>query len=87
MPRHSGHFGCIETNGDSFRGEFRGLTVGHFRYGPYDLNDIVCDLPYLAGRRDEILAAVEEVNGRLPERFLGKSLEFKFTDPVDSECR
>lgn len=55
-------------------GEFRGLSVGHFRYGPYDLNDIVCDSPGLADRRDEIIAAMEEVNGRLPERFMGELL-------------
>lgn len=26
-------------------GEFHGASVGHFRNGPYDLNDVVCDLP------------------------------------------
>ena len=25
-------------------GEFHGASVGHFRNGPYDLNDVVCDL-------------------------------------------
>lgn len=56
-------------------GEFRGLSVGHFRYGPYDLNDIVCDSPGLAGRKEEILKAVEEVNGCLPQRFMGEQLD------------
>lgn len=66
-------------------GEFRGLSVGHFRYGPYDLNDIVCDSPGLAGRKDEILTAVEEVNGCLPQRFMGEQLNI--TAPDDSEHR
>lgn len=64
-------------------GEFRGLSVGHFRYGPYELNDIVCDLPGLAGRKGEILAAVEEVNGRLPQRLMG--VQLNITAPDDSE--
>ena len=66
-------------------GEFRGLSVGHFRYGPYDLNDIVCDSSGLAGRMDEILAAVEEVNGCLPQRFMGEQLNI--IAPDDSEHR
>lgn len=56
-------------------GEFRAACVGHFRNGPYDLNDIVCDLPDAEARRDEILQAVTAVNfGRIPLRFMGKAL-------------
>lgn len=55
-------------------GEFHGVVVGHFRNGPYDLNDVVCDLPQPEARREEILQAVKEVNfGKLPERFQGAS--------------
>jgi len=54
-------------------GEFHGATVGHFRNGPYDLNDVVCDLPEAQSCREEIIAAVRQVNfGREPLRFLGK---------------
>lgn len=53
-------------------GEFHGASVGHFRNGPYDLNDIVCDLPEAESRKEEIIAAVREVNfGKQPERFMG----------------
>ncbi len=56
-------------------GEFRGASVGHFRNGPYDLNDIVCDLPDAADRREEIIQAIQNVNyGKMPSRFLGKEL-------------
>lgn len=56
-------------------GEFRGAVVGHFRNGPYDLNDVVCDLPDAHDRKDEILAAVRDANfGRLPQRFMGEAL-------------
>lgn len=56
-------------------GRFRGAAVGHFRYGPYDLNDIVCDLPDAESRREEILQAVLDVNpGGQPKRFMGKDL-------------
>ena len=56
-------------------GEFRGASVGHFRNGPYDLNDVVCDLPDPAARKEEILAAVRLVNyGKSPARFMGESL-------------
>lgn len=56
-------------------GEFHGAVVGHFRNGPYDLNDVVCDLPDAAARREEILQAVQTVNfGRLPERIFGEPL-------------
>lgn len=56
-------------------GEFRGATVGHFRNGPYDLNDVVCDLPDAEARREEILAAVRQVNfGKTPLRFMGREV-------------
>lgn len=57
-------------------GEFHGASVGHFRNGPYDLNDVVCDLPDAESRKEEILRAVQNVNfGKLPQRFMGKTLE------------
>lgn len=56
-------------------GEFHGASVGHFRNGPYDLNDIVCDLPEGESRKDEIVEAVRSVNfGTMPRRFMGKAL-------------
>ena len=56
-------------------GEFHGASVGHFRNGPYDLNDIVCDLPDAESRKNEIVEAVGTVNfGRIPKRFMGKEL-------------
>lgn len=57
-------------------GEFHGASVGHFRNGPYDLNDIVCDLPDAESRKDEIIEAVRTVNfGKMPGRFMGKETE------------
>ncbi len=56
-------------------GEFHGAVVGHFRNGPYDLNDVVCDLPDAERRKGEILEAVAAVNdGRVPRRFMGEML-------------
>ena len=56
-------------------GEFHGASVGHFRNGPYDLNDIVCALPDADERKDEIVEAVRAVNfGKMPLRFMGKEL-------------
>ena len=56
-------------------GEFHGASVGHFRNGPYDLNDIVCDLPNAMSRKNEIVEAVRSVNyGKMPLRFMGKEL-------------
>lgn len=56
-------------------GEFHGAVVGRFRNGPYDLNDIVCDLPCACGRQEEIIRAAGEVNfGRTPLRFMGRRL-------------
>ena len=57
-------------------GEFHGASVGHFRNGPYDLNDVVCDLPHAAARREEIITAVREANyGHEPLRFMGEMLK------------
>lgn len=56
-------------------GEFHGASVGHFRNGPYDLNDIVCDLPDADNRKEEIIEAIRIVNyGKMPSRFMGKEL-------------
>lgn len=56
-------------------GEFHGASVGHFRNGPYDLNDVVCDLQDAESRMDEIIEAVKAVNfGKMPQRFMGKEL-------------
>jgi len=56
-------------------GEFRGASVGHFRNGPYDLNDIICDLPDAESRKQEILDAVTAVNyGKVPLRFMGTTI-------------
>lgn len=57
-------------------GEFHGASIGHFRNGPYDLNNIICDLPGAENRKDEIIAAVRAVNyGKMPARFMGKEVE------------
>ena len=56
-------------------GEFHGVCVGHFRNGPYDLNDVICDTPDLINRKDDIIKAIEEVNfGKTPKRFMGEKL-------------
>lgn len=58
-------------------GEFHGATLGHFRYGPYDMNDIVCDLPDAESRKEEIINAVlelEENRDCKPIRFNGKPI-------------
>ncbi len=55
-------------------GEFHGASVGHFRNGPYDLQDVVSDLENAECRKEEILEAVRAVNGKMPKRFLGKEL-------------
>ena len=56
-------------------GEFHGASVGHFRNGPYDLNDVVCDLSDAESRKDEIVKAIRAVNyGKNPKRFMGKEL-------------
>lgn len=54
-------------------GVFHGAVVGHFRNGPYDLNDVRIDDASLLSRKEEILAAVQTVNfGALPQRFMGE---------------
>lgn len=54
-------------------GEFKGAVVGHFRNGPYDLNDVIGDLP--VDRMEEIMEAVRAVNyGKMPVRFMGKEI-------------
>ena len=54
-------------------GEFRALSVGHFRYGPYEIHDIVCDSPDLWERKEEICAAVLQENpGSVIQRFMGQ---------------
>lgn len=54
-------------------GEFHGACIGHFRNGPYDLNDVVCDLKNAKERKQEILEAVRMANyGGMPLRFMGE---------------
>lgn len=54
-------------------GEFRAVSVGHFRYGPYEIHDIVCDSPDMWGRKDEICAAVLKENpGAVIQHFMGQ---------------
>ena len=56
-------------------GEFAGAAVGHFRNGPYDLNDVVLFDSTDTDRREEILSAVAAVNsGKLPQRFCGEAI-------------
>lgn len=56
-------------------GEFHGVTVGHFRNGPYDLNDVVVDLANAQERKTEIIKAVQDANyGAMPKRFMGTEL-------------
>ena len=43
-------------------GEFKGAVMGHFKYGPYIIEDVVVDEGIL--QRDEIIEAVYGVNGR-----------------------
>ena len=57
-------------------GEFHGASVGHFRNGPYDLNDVLCDLPNADERKEEIMEAIQNVNyGKTPSRFNGKEIK------------
>ena len=56
-------------------GVFRALSVGHFRYGPYEIHDIVCDSPDMWERRAEICAAVLRENaGSVIQRVMGQHL-------------
>ncbi len=57
-------------------GAFSGALVGHFRFGPNDLEDVV-GLPEetASARKAEILAAIAEVHGgRTPKRYMGTPL-------------
>lgn len=57
-------------------GRFRGASVGHFRNGPYDLNDIVCDLSDADKRREDIIEEIQKANyGRRPLRFMGEVID------------
>lgn len=44
-------------------GEFKGAILGHWRFGPYDIEDILVDLPtdQSETRQDEILDAVRQI--------------------------
>ncbi len=56
-------------------GELRAVAAGHFRYGPYEVHDIVVNSPELHARREEILAAVQQQNpGSAIQRFMGVTL-------------
>ena len=58
-------------------GEFRGAVLGHFRNGPYDLEDIILDLPteIATDRKIEILDAVRMVNyGKSVTHYQGEEL-------------
>ena len=60
-------------------GEFHGAVLGHFKNGPYLLEDVVLDGmdENFAGRREEILDAVYRVNSQEASplrRFLGQEL-------------
>ncbi len=58
-------------------GEFHGAVVGHFRNGPYDLEDVILDLSSeaAAARKTEILEAVCAVNyGKSVNRYQGEKI-------------
>lgn len=56
-------------------GEFRALSVGHFRYGPYEIHDIVCDSQDMWTFKEEICEAVlRENEGSVIQRFMGKPM-------------
>ena len=58
-------------------GEFGGVTVGKFRNGPFEIEDILLNLPpeEWKGRREEILKAVGLENpASVPRRYCGKPL-------------
>lgn len=58
-------------------GEFHGAVVGHFRNGPYDLEDVILDLSpeESAARKAEILDAVYAVNfGKTLMKYRGEKL-------------
>lgn len=48
---------------------------GHFPNGPYDLNNIVCDLPDVESRKNEIVEAIRTAKyGMMSSQFMGKEL-------------
>ena len=54
-------------------GEFRAVSVGHFRYGPYEIHDIVCDSPDMWEHKRAICAAILRENpGSVIQRFMGQ---------------
>lgn len=58
-------------------GEFRGAVLGHFRNGPYDLEDIILDLPAetAIARKAEVLDAVCVANyGKSVTHYQGEEL-------------
>ena len=57
-------------------GEFAAVSVGHYRYGPYEIHDIVCDDAARA-RKNDVIAAVTKENGAAPMRFDGQALTAK----------
>lgn len=56
-------------------GEFHGAVVGKFRYSP-EVNDVILDLPEeeAARRKDEIVAAIKRLCGKIPEKYMGEAL-------------
>jgi hypothetical protein len=57
-------------------GEFHGAVLGHFKYGPYIIEDVIVDPGYEA-RKDEIIDAVYYVNNRENspiKRYMGKEI-------------
>ncbi len=54
-------------------GEFAAVSVGHYRYGPYEIHDIVCDDAAME-QREDIIATVTKENGASPMRFGGEVL-------------
>ncbi|WP_203457120.1 hypothetical protein [Paenibacillus tepidiphilus] len=65
-------------------GEFKGALMGHFKNGPYILDDVVLKLPEgeAAERQDEIIDAIYRVNSREHsplKRFLGEEYQSNLT--------
>lgn len=54
-------------------GEFAAVSVGHYRYGPYEIHDIVCD-SIARERKHAVIAAVQHENSAAPMRFDGQTL-------------
>ncbi len=58
-------------------GVFRGVSVGHVHNGPFEINDIVLDMPDEEAqlRKNEIVDAVTDMNLSVPpRRFMGKKI-------------